>query len=145
MNQMKLIFVIGAPRSGTHMLASHINKNVDNVVYLGEINEIWKEFILLQKSDWISSKYVSSAVRKKVYQGFLNLAHQKANSSLECEGTMIMKKTPANTIRFPFVAKLFPDARFIHIIRDGRDVAISYRKKARGDANEITKTGNPTN
>ncbi|HEX7023104.1 MAG TPA: sulfotransferase, partial [Trueperaceae bacterium] len=29
----------------------------------------------------------------------------------------------------PFLARIFPDAQFLHIIRDGRDVALSYSKK----------------
>lgn len=35
-------------------------------------------------------------------------------------------KTPRYIERIPEIAGLFPDARFIHLIRDGRDVALSY-------------------
>jgi hypothetical protein len=35
-------------------------------------------------------------------------------------------KTPAYALHVPLLARIFPDARFIHIIRDGRDVALSY-------------------
>jgi hypothetical protein len=35
-------------------------------------------------------------------------------------------KTPRYVEHIPFLARLFPDARFIHIIRDGRNVALSY-------------------
>ena len=35
-------------------------------------------------------------------------------------------KTPRYVEHIPFLAKLFPDARFIHIVRDGRNVALSY-------------------
>ena len=31
-----------------------------------------------------------------------------------------------NVIHIPFLARAFPEARFIHLIRDGRDVALSY-------------------
>jgi Sulfotransferase family len=34
-------------------------------------------------------------------------------------------KTPRYSIDLPFLANLFPDGRFIHIIRDGRDVSLS--------------------
>jgi hypothetical protein len=35
------------------------------------------------------------------------------------------EKTPDNFMLFPELAELFADARFIHIVRDGRDCAIS--------------------
>jgi hypothetical protein len=35
-------------------------------------------------------------------------------------------KTPRYVEHIPFLAKLWPDARFIHLVRDGRNVALSY-------------------
>jgi hypothetical protein len=35
-------------------------------------------------------------------------------------------KTPRYVEHIPFLADLFPDSRFIHLVRDGRDVALSY-------------------
>lgn len=35
-------------------------------------------------------------------------------------------KTPRYVVNIPELAELFPDSRFIHLIRDGRDVALSY-------------------
>jgi hypothetical protein len=36
------------------------------------------------------------------------------------------EKTPINVMHIPFLAETFPEARFVHLIRDGRDVALSY-------------------
>jgi hypothetical protein len=35
-------------------------------------------------------------------------------------------KTPRYVEHIPFLAQLFPDARFVHLVRDGRNVALSY-------------------
>ena len=35
-------------------------------------------------------------------------------------------KTPNYVSDIPFLARLFPEAKFIHIVRDGRDVALSH-------------------
>jgi hypothetical protein len=37
-------------------------------------------------------------------------------------------KTPGYVMHIPFLASQFPEARFVHVIRDGRDVALSYRE-----------------
>lgn len=37
-------------------------------------------------------------------------------------------KTPLNTLWLPRIERMFPDARYVHILRDGRDVALSYVK-----------------
>ncbi len=40
-------------------------------------------------------------------------------------------KTPYYILHLPWLAKTFPDARFVHIIRDGRDCALSMLRRAR--------------
>ncbi|MGH2754818.1 MAG: sulfotransferase family protein [Actinomycetota bacterium] len=35
-------------------------------------------------------------------------------------------KTPRYVEQIPFLARMFPEARFVHIVRDGRNVALSY-------------------
>lgn len=37
----------------------------------------------------------------------------------------LVEKTPANSLRIPLMASLFPDARFIHLVRRGEDVVSS--------------------
>jgi hypothetical protein len=41
-------------------------------------------------------------------------------------------KTPMHVLYLPRLARLFPEARFVHLIRDGRDVALSYQSVAWG-------------
>ncbi len=44
-------------------------------------------------------------------------------------------KTPAYVAEIPTLAGLFPEARFLHLIRDGRDVALSMIRAPFGPAN----------
>ena len=44
-------------------------------------------------------------------------------------------KTPRYVEDIPFIAGLFPEARFIHLIRDGRNVALSYANVPFGPKN----------
>ena len=41
-------------------------------------------------------------------------------------------KTPRYCLETPLLATLFPEARFVHVIRDGRDVALSVRQVSFG-------------
>jgi len=50
---------------------------------------------------------------------------------LSPEKTLVIKNVN-DSLRIPFIKKLFPHARFIHIIRDGRDVACSLVKGNEG-------------
>jgi hypothetical protein len=36
-------------------------------------------------------------------------------------------KTPGYALHLDYIDRLFPDARYVHVIRDGRDVVASYR------------------
>jgi hypothetical protein len=38
---------------------------------------------------------------------------------------MVVEKSPRNALRIPFLRAVFPEARFVVIVRDGRDVACS--------------------
>lgn len=38
---------------------------------------------------------------------------------------VLVEKNPRHTLRIPFLKAIFPDAKIIHIVRDGRDVTCS--------------------
>ena len=44
-------------------------------------------------------------------------------------GLRFAEKTPTNAFLVPFLDRAFPDAQFMHIIRDGRDAAASHLHK----------------
>lgn len=112
------IFIIGAARSGTTFLGDCIGrlpeisyhheppatKAAGRYVYMGE----WG----FRRSRWFYRMVYSWLVRVEL-DGHLRF----------CE------KTPTNAFLMPFLRRAFPGARFVHIIRDGRDAAASHMRK----------------
>jgi hypothetical protein len=111
-------FVVGAPRSGTTFLGSclgrtpgisyhfepALTKAAAPYVYLG----LW--------DDERSARFFCSTYRW--------LARLRSDGDLQ-----FVEKTPRNAMLVPFLARTFPDSRFIHIVRDGRDVALSWSER----------------
>ncbi|QMU53921.1 MAG: hypothetical protein GKS07_02760 [Nitrosopumilus sp.] len=54
-----------------------------------------------------------------------------ARNCLINEKQLVVKAT-LNSLKIPFIKEIFPDAKFIHIIRDGRDVACSLMNAPSG-------------
>lgn len=117
-NLKKPIFIVGSPRSGTTFLGNCIAE-IPEVSYHFEpvatkaaaryvYNNLWSE----NKSQRFY-RFIYSWLMRLHFDGDLRFA----------------EKTPQISFIIPFLAKTFPDAKFIHIIRDGRDVAISLAEK----------------
>jgi len=128
---LPIVFIVGTPRSGTHLLASII-KNNSTCQYTGELNSFWKKYTG-NSTDFASVKHLNSKkisiIRNDFYKRYVP----------ETQVPFILEKTPSNSMRIDFLKTIFPEAKFIHIIRDGRDVAVSIRKKYYGDNRKITQ------
>lgn len=112
------VFVLGAPRSGTTFLGSCI----------GALPEISYHF----------EPRVTKAAARHVYDG--SWPHPRAARLFRASyrllllaagegGLRFAEKNPENCFIVPFLAQTFPDARFVQIVRDGRDVAVSHAEK----------------
>ena len=117
----KPIFIIGAARSGTTLVGDILNKHKD-IAYWVEPKYIWRYRNASSSTDIRKGKEATLAVQKYIHSKFSNYVKQ-------CKKKRFMEKTPSNCFRIPFIYKIFPDGRFLHIIRDGRDVAFSAQKK----------------
>jgi hypothetical protein len=115
------IFIIGAARSGTTLIGDILKRHKD-IAYWVEPKYIWRYRNASSSTDIRKGKEATLAVQKYIHSKFSNYVKQ-------CKKKRFMEKTPSNCFRIPFIYKIFPDGLFLHIIRDGRDVAFSAQKK----------------
>lgn len=112
------IIILGAARSGTTMLAETILAKHPQTKYWNEPNYIWRAFSPFKTSDLIDESECTESYIKFIRDIFIG------KDNLE-DGKRLLEKTPANCLRGPAIRKIFPDAKFIHVIRDGRSVVKS--------------------
>lgn len=112
------LFIIGAPRSGTTFLGNCLAS-------LPEISYHFEPIATKAAARYVYCEQWSYSKAKWFYQNVYAWLLR-----IQWDGDLrFSEKTPRNCFLVPFLAKAFPDAQFIHIIRDGRDVALSLSKK----------------
>jgi hypothetical protein len=129
------IFVVGAARSGTtwisDILAAH--------PLVARIHESW----LFTPNNGIGSLFTEAHWPP----GYSGLGHfLERNAALEYARELVVKvmahalqphhrylveKSPNHIYSVPLILEIFPNALFIHALRDGRDVCVSVRAAAR--------------
>jgi hypothetical protein len=112
------IFIIGAPRSGTTFLGSCIGA-LPEVSYHFEPRLTKAAARCVYDGSW--SERRSAAVFRLSYSALLLAALDG--------GRRFAEKNPENGFVVPFLAAALPQAQFVHIIRDGRDAAVSHSEQ----------------
>lgn len=117
------IVIIGAPRSGTNMLRDVLTTLPNFGTWpCDEINYIWRHGNRNSPTDEFSPDMANLTVKKYIRNAFERICiSQNIN--------YVMEKTCANSLRVDFVDSIFPDAKYIFLIRDGRDVVSSAIKR----------------
>lgn len=112
------IFIVGSPRSGTTFLGSCIGQ-------LPELSYHFEPVATKSAARYIHNQTWSFAKAKFFYQlVYAWLMRLHGDGDLR-----FAEKTPRNCFLIDFLFQAFPDAQFIHIIRDGKDAALSHSKK----------------
>lgn len=112
-----MIFVVGAGRSGTTLLARCIGRH-PRVFKLNEKRYVWMYGGYWRSHDRREADEVTPRIESHIRQYFANQF-----SVSDCD--FLVEKTPSNCLRIGFVQRIFPKARFVHIVRDGRAVSLS--------------------
>ncbi len=147
-----VLFACGVPRSGTTLLQRMLNSHPDLTVandthFIPRALELTSKNLIVQATNSIEisltdeladnvfnyhrfyrtglseSEFIAIRARASTYRelvgGVFDCIADKENKSLAGE------KTPDYVRRIRLLNRLFPDAKLIHLIRDGRNVALS--------------------
>ncbi|MDH3511417.1 MAG: sulfotransferase [Gammaproteobacteria bacterium] len=122
------LVIIGAGRSGTNALRDALVRLDDFGTWpCDEINPIWRHGNIDYPDDEIPPQNATPSVRRYIRGAFRRIWRQQGRPNF------VVEKTCANALRVPFVDTVLPEARFIHIVRNGFDVVASAEKRWRGD------------
>jgi Sulfotransferase family len=116
----KPIIILGAARSGTKILRDVLGASefIKTVPY--DVSYIWRHGNESQLDDALSERQAGPAQKVFIRKHLCRLA-----KLTESENAHLLEKTVGNTLRVDFVNAIFPDAKYIHLIRDGRAVSES--------------------
>jgi hypothetical protein len=128
----KVIFIVGVPRSGTTWLHSMIAAHPD-VATAGEAH-IFCEGVspMLVNHDnpdphMFLSTWVSRAELLGLLRRLTDGIFETMRASNRPKATRILDKTPNHEAYAAHLRELYPDASYVHIIRDARDSVSSQR------------------
>lgn len=118
------IVILGAARSGTKFLRGVLAAPQGHCATPFDSNHVWRIGNAGAADDELDPDSISDRTARMIRNALWKLA---APSGVP-EGGTLVEKTVSNSLRPDFVARVLPDARYILLIRDGRDVVEStYR------------------
>jgi hypothetical protein len=115
------VFIIGSPRSGT----TYLGKILESHPQVGHIYEPY--YIWYYHARDLSTDYITPEDIGQREQSWIRGRFEKFRKL--CGRPVIVDKSPEHSFNLPIVSSTFPNAKFIHILRDGRDVVLSIKKE----------------
>lgn len=145
---MQYFFIVGAQKSGTTWLQRLLNE-IPSISCFGESHFV--DRLLLPCAQHVNGyNKMMDLVAERVYENngyYTSVQESEFLSVMRAWFTLVLKrtagenwaslkavgdKTPAHSFHIPILQSLFPDAAFIHMLRDGRDATVSaYHHRAR--------------
>jgi hypothetical protein len=121
------IFIIGCQRSGTTLLRMILDAHPQ--ICSGEETGFLQDLEHMTGNRWhhlATYGFTRKAVLQEIKDFYLKFQHELCSKTGK---TIWIDKTPYYYDQISFIRELFPEAKFIFIYRDGRDVAASCREK----------------
>jgi hypothetical protein len=127
------VFVLGCGRSGTTIFGTVLSQH-PKVTYLNEPRRLWYS-CYPQTDIWTSHAAERGGKMLLTEQDVDPARSDKLRrrfkfETLKTGRPVLIEKLPINNFRLRFIHAIFPDARFVHILRNGIEVARSIAKMA---------------
>lgn len=120
---LDIVFIVGSPRSGTTLLGDILDLH-PLIGRWYEPHFVFDRYFQDAPNDCRTAADATDKVKTYVSRAF-NTFRRKCNCQI------VVDKTPVNSLRIPFLRQIFPQARFIHMLRDGRDTTLSIHREWR--------------
>lgn len=121
MSDESFVFIVGSPRSGTTVLGTIFDSHKD-ISQWYEPYFVWDRYFRDAVDDQRDQKDASPAVKAYLRNAFANYKTNRGSR-------LVVDKSPRNSLKIPFILEVFPSARFVHILRDGRDTTLSIHRE----------------
>ena len=126
----RVAFIVGAPRSGTTWLQQllYVHPDVatggESHLFCEGLAEVFGNFDhpngMSHLSTWVARPELLRAARALCDHVFDAQRH-----ATRPDARVVLEKTPNHKLQAALQAELYPDAKYVHIVRDGRDAAAS--------------------
>lgn len=125
MADFRYVFLIGAARSGTKFLRDTLSTSADVCSVPYDINYVWRHGNETCPHDELTPDDISQKQANHIRRSVTRLALKNQERTPK----IILEKTVSNTLRTELIRKVFPEAEFIYLERNGLDVVESaYRQ-----------------
>ncbi len=118
------IILIGAQRSGTTWFGQVLAKH-PQLAYWPEPRHIWTWGHAYRSNDLLTAADASPRIARHIQRTVDQYVRDQGKDRL-------VEKTPSNCLRIPFIKAIFPDVKFLFIVRDGRSVIRSTSEIMQG-------------
>lgn len=126
-------FVVGVPRSGTtwlqQLLLVHplVTTGGESHLFCEGLNAVFDNFAYPDATSHLST-WVNRAELVTAARAFCDAVFEAQRAGTRPGAKVIVEKTPNHRLQAELQATIYPDARYVHIVRDARDSAASQRQ-----------------
>ena len=122
-SSLRPVLILGAARSGTKFLRRLLEAAPTTAVVPYGVPAVWTRGTDDHPNDALPRSACTDATAHRIRHELRRLAQGPSGASI------LVEKTSANTLRVPFVDAVYPQAQFVHLVRDGVDVVESARRR----------------